>query len=83
VPPAIPNRLPDGAATIARLTDFQVWLNGLRVPAARILYAGISPPYAGLFQINLRVPDDAPADPEIRCGFPEQMSRPGGILPVR
>jgi uncharacterized protein (TIGR03437 family) len=82
-PPAVPNRLPEGAASIARVTDFQVWLNGASVPAARILYAGISPPYAGLFQINFRIPDDAPADPEIRCGFPEKMSRPGGILPIQ
>jgi uncharacterized protein (TIGR03437 family) len=82
VPPAQPNRLPDGAASIARMADFEVQLNGVSVPAARLLYAGISPPYAGLFQINLRLPDDAPADPEIRCGFPEQMSRPGVILPI-
>jgi uncharacterized protein (TIGR03437 family) len=84
VPPAIPNRLPDpGPAPIARMADFKVWLNGAEVPAARILYAGISPPYAGLFQINLRIPDDAPADPEIRCGFAESVSLPGGILPIR
>jgi len=36
-----------------------------------------------LFQINLRIPDDAPADPEIRCGFPEQMSQAGTVLPLR
>jgi uncharacterized protein (TIGR03437 family) len=83
VPPAVPNMLPDRAASLARMADFQVWLNGAPVPAARIFYAGISPPYAGLFQINLRIPDDAPDDPEIRCGFPEQMSQPGGILPIR
>ncbi|HSP70706.1 MAG TPA: hypothetical protein VLN48_23425 [Bryobacteraceae bacterium] len=83
VPPAIPNRLPTGAAWIARLADFAVWLNGEPVPAARILYAGISPPYAGLFQINLRIPEDAPPDPEIRCGFPERMSLPGSILRIR
>jgi uncharacterized protein (TIGR03437 family) len=83
VPPAIPNRLPTGAAWIARLADFAVWLNGEPVPAARILYAGISPPYAGLFQINVRVPEDAPQDPEIRCGFPESMSLPGSILAIR
>ena len=83
VPPAIPNRLPTGAAGIARLADFAVWLNGEPVPAAHILYAGISPPYAGLFQINLRVPEDAPMDPEIRCGFPESMSLPGRILAIR
>ena len=83
VPPAIPNMLPDSPASLARLADFQVWLNGAPVPAAGILYAGISPPYAGLYQINLRIPQDAPNDPEIRSGFPEQMSQPGGILPIR
>ncbi len=83
VPPAVPDRLPDGPAPIARLADFEVWLNGVPVPAAGIFYAGISPPYAGLFQINVRIPEDAPDDPEIRCGFPEQMSQPGGILPLR
>ena len=82
-PAAIPNQLPDGAAPLAHLADFQVWLNGALVPATQVLYAGISPPYAGLFQINLRIPGDAPADPEIRCGFAEQLSQPGGILPIR
>ena len=83
VPPAISNRLPDQAARLERSADFRVWLNGVAVPAVRILYAGISPPYAGLFQINLRLPEDAPLDPEIRCGFGKQMSPPGGILPLR
>jgi len=83
VPPAIPNRLPTGAAGIARLAEFAVWLNGEAVPADRILYAGISPPYAGLFQINLRIPEDAPPDPGIRCGFPERMSLPGSVLPLK
>jgi uncharacterized protein (TIGR03437 family) len=83
VPPAVPNRVPDAAAWIDRRTDFAIWLNDVPVPASWILYAGISPPYAGLFQINLRIPDDAPADPGIRCGFPENMSLPGGILPIR
>ena len=82
-PPAISNMLPDRPAQLARRADFHVWLSGVAVPASAILYAGNSPPYAGLFQINLRIPDDAPADPEVRCGFPEQMSQPGGILPIR
>jgi uncharacterized protein (TIGR03437 family) len=83
VPPAIPNRLPTSAASIARLADFTVWLNGVPVPAERILYAGISPPYAGLFQINLRIPEDAPPDTEIRCGFPGNMSLPGSVISIR
>ncbi len=83
VPPAPSGRLPDAAAFIARLGEFQVWLNGAAVSRGLVLYAGLSPPYAGLFQINLRVPDDAPADPEIRCGFPEQMSQAGAVLSIR
>nr|AUN37705.1 hypothetical protein [uncultured bacterium] len=83
IPPIVPNRLPTGAASIARLGDFQVWLNGVPVSIAHILYAGVSPPYAGLFQINFRIPDNAPRDPEIRCGFAERMSLPGGILAIR
>ena len=83
VPPTASGRQPSAAASIARFADFQVWLNGSAVPRASILYAGLSPPYAGLFQVNLRIPDDAPADPEIRCGFPEQMSQAGAILPTR
>jgi uncharacterized protein (TIGR03437 family) len=83
VPPAVPNVLPDRVAWLARLADFRVWMNGSPIPASLILYAGNSPPYAGLFQINLRIPDDAPADPEIRCGFPESTSQAGAILPIR
>jgi uncharacterized protein (TIGR03437 family) len=82
VPPAPSGRLPDAAAALARLEEFQVWLNGSPVPRVNILYAGLSPPYAGLFQINLRIPDDAPTDPEIRCGFPDQMSQAGAVLPI-
>ena len=82
-PPAPYGRLPDSAASIARIADFQLWLNGSAVSPDSVLYAGLSPPYAGLFQINLRVPDDAPVDPEIRCGFPEQMSQAGAVLPIR
>ncbi len=82
IPPSPSGRLPDAAASISRLTEFQVWLNGSPVPRSNILYAGLSPPYAGLFQINLRIPDDAPVNPEIRCGFPDQMSQPGAVLSI-
>jgi uncharacterized protein (TIGR03437 family) len=83
VPAQISNRLPDRAASIQQLPDFHVWLNGVPVDASRIPYAGISPPYPGIFQINIFLPNDAPADPEIRVGFSVHQSLPGGILPLR
>jgi len=83
LPAQLANTLPDRAASITKLPDFQVRLNGAAVGASQIAYAGISPPYPGIFQINLWIPNDAPADPEIRLGFPGSMSLPGGILPLR
>ena len=35
----------------------QLTLAGVVVPAPNILYAGLAPGYAGLYQINLRLPD--------------------------
>jgi uncharacterized protein (TIGR03437 family) len=83
LPAQLPNTLPDRAASIVRLADFQVWLNGTPVAPAQIAYAGISPPYPGIFQINLWIPLDTPADPEIRVGFPGRQSLPGGTLPIQ
>jgi uncharacterized protein (TIGR03437 family) len=83
LPAQIPSGLPDRAASIVLLSDFHVWLNGVPVDASRIAYAGISPPYPGIFQINLFIPNDAPPNPEIRVGFTGRQSLPGGILPIQ
>jgi uncharacterized protein (TIGR03437 family) len=82
VPAAIPNQLPGALAVIAA-RDFQVQLNGVAVDAAQILYAGVVPGYAGLYQINLRLPVNAPQNPELRVGTPEQMSPPQLFLPLQ
>lgn len=81
-PQTLPNRIPTAAA---RLTSaaFQVWLNGIPVPRERILYAGVTPGFAGLFQVNLQLPADAPKGPEIRVGTPDRMSPGGSVLYVR
>ena len=31
-----------------------------------MLYAGLAPGFAGLYQINLKLPSDVPTNPEIR-----------------
>lgn len=72
--------IPREAAEIERRAEFRVWIGEVE---AEILYAGVTPQSAGLYQINLRAPAVAQADPEVRIGFPEAMSPPGVLLAVR
>ena len=82
-PAAIPNQIPTAAAQIVNRAQFRVLLNGADVDPRRIEYAGVTPGFAGLFQINLRLPDDAPSNPEIQIGFTGQLSPAGRYLPLR
>ena len=65
------------------MSPVQVLLNGAPVDQSRIYYAGAAPGYAGLFQINLLLPDDAPSNPEIRIVTADQISPPQRYLPVQ
>jgi uncharacterized protein (TIGR03437 family) len=75
--------LPASAWPLADLSDFQVELNGAAVDPKLILYAGIAPGFAGLFQINLQLPADAPQNPEIRIGFGSNLSPAERYLPIQ
>jgi uncharacterized protein (TIGR03437 family) len=79
-PPVIPNQVPETAAPLAAISQFQVLLNGVAVDPSRIYYAGATPTCAGLYQINLRLPDDTPANPEVRIGTADLLSPPGRFL---
>jgi uncharacterized protein (TIGR03437 family) len=74
--------IPRGAAQIERRSQFRVLLNGVEVEAPAILYAGVTPGFAGLYQINLRLPAALPANPELRVGVGERLSPPGLLLPA-
>jgi uncharacterized protein (TIGR03437 family) len=74
--------IPRGAAQIERRSQFRVLLNGVDVEAPAILYAGVTPGFAGLYQINLRLPAALPANPELRVGVGERLSPPGLLLPA-
>ena len=81
-PAAIPDQVATMAAPIVNLADFRVLLNGAAVNPHLILYAGVTPGFAGLYQINLQLPADTPSNPEIRIGLSTVMSPEGRILPV-
>lgn len=79
VPPAIYGQVAQGAAALER-SGFVVLLDGVAAPVS---YAGLAPGFAGLYQINLRVPESAGDWPVMRLGFPDGMSRAAVRLPVR
>ena len=49
---------------------------------ANILYAGAAPGFAGLYQINLRLPENVRRNTELRIGFKDVMSPGETHLPV-
>ncbi len=82
LPPAEPNQVPIAAATLAT-PGFQVWLNGTPVDASKVPYVGVTPGCAGLYQVNLFLPGDVLANPEIQIGWTGQMSPAQVYLPVQ
>ncbi len=82
-PATLPNQIPQTAARIIDSADFQVVLNGAAVDPRLIQYAGVTPGFAGLYQINLQLPADCPTNPEIRIGYSGSLSPTGRVLPVK
>ncbi|MDP2999168.1 MAG: hypothetical protein Q8N47_16900 [Bryobacterales bacterium] len=84
--PTIPNphsgELPSQAAVLERLSEFQVLLDGVPVGPDRIAYAGVAPGFAGLYQINLRLPDALAPNPQVRLRLGDETSPAGAALPV-
>jgi uncharacterized protein (TIGR03437 family) len=82
-PATAAHEIPAAAASIVDRTDFQIVLNGVPVDPRLVLYAGVTPGFAGLYQINLYLPADCPANPEVRIGYGRSLSPAGSVLPVR
>jgi len=74
--------LPLTAQWLSQPSQFEVRINGAALDSSAILYAGVAPDYAGLYQINVRLPDQLPPNPEIRLGMDGILSPPGLILPA-
>lgn len=76
VPDTSSGALPHGAMPILYLSQLQILLNGAAVPRENILYAGVTPDFAGLYQVNVRLPDDLAANPQIQIAIGSQASPP-------
>ena len=84
VPQPFGLQIASGPARLERFADFEVLLDGRPVAGSNIGYAGLAPGFGGLYQINVKLPDDAPADPELRLGLRDgAKSRAGLRLPLR
>jgi uncharacterized protein (TIGR03437 family) len=78
VPQPAPGEIPEKAAWLEKRSQFRVVIGETTLPRDRVLYVGVAPFFAGLYQINLRMPDQAGRNPEIRIGVGDRMS-PAGV----
>jgi uncharacterized protein (TIGR03437 family) len=74
--------LPAAAQPLSQMNLFEIQINGAALDSSATLYAGVAPGYAGLYQVNVQLPDPLPANPEIRLGVAGTLSPSGLILPA-
>ena len=78
-----PGVIPLTPDPVAARSALNVYLNGVAINPSFIFYAGVTPYSAGLYQINMFLPNDAPTDPEIRVSVGTQTSLAGLLLNVQ
>lgn len=82
VPPVQPGQVAKEATWIDKRDEFRLLLNGQAVAAENVLYVGLAPGFAGVYQINLLLPEDFAANPEIRLTVSGRSSPAGILLPA-
>ncbi len=81
-PPAAYGAIPTQAAALQQIDKFDVLLDGEPVPPERIGYAGLAPGWGGLYQVNVRLPEDTGPNPEVRLTAGDQASPVALRIPV-
>jgi uncharacterized protein (TIGR03437 family) len=82
LPPDNYLQVPTSAARLVPGANLEVLLEGVAVASGAISYAGVAPGFAGLYQINLTLPESTKANPEIRLQLDGASSISGVHLPV-
>ncbi len=83
VPDAESYALDTGIAPLQDRGDFAVLVSGVAVPPPSIYYAGLTPGYAGLYQVNVQLPETPGTNPEIRLQTGNTLSAPKTWLAVK
>jgi uncharacterized protein (TIGR03437 family) len=65
------------------LSSFQVLLNGQGLDPKTVAYAGLTPGFAGLYQVNFYLPGNCPPNPQIQLAVGPQISAAGILLAVQ
>jgi len=74
--------LPSGIGVVVQRV--RVTLGGVELGPEEILYAGVSPFSAGLYQLNIRIPTAVPdGDLPVRVQIGDFVTPPGGFLSVK
>jgi uncharacterized protein (TIGR03437 family) len=82
-PPLANLQVASGAATLKQVADLKMLADGTALDAGLVLYAGVAPGFAGLYQINMKLPDWIGANPEIRVQLGGMTSPAGFTIPVK
>lgn len=82
-PNPTPGEIPATAAYLDNLASVKVLLNGAAIDSTLIKYAGLTPGFAGLYQINFILPPGISSDSEIRVSVAGQTSAAGVKLAAR
>lgn len=72
-----------GSIQPSALSSFQVLLNGQALNPSTVPYAGLTPGFAGLYQVNFYVPQNCPPNPQIQLAVGTQISASGINLAVQ
>jgi uncharacterized protein (TIGR03437 family) len=76
-------QIPQLSGRLTDMKDFHVYVNGKALDSSLVLYAGLCPGWAGLYQVDFFLPNDVGTDPEIRVGVGQQLSPASLKLAVR